>query len=82
MVNCLYCVLCLDLFAKPILTKGSKTLDNMLGITIDVWPNANDLSPYLISLLSKITIQNVAPLYQKIDNDIIVQEQNKLLKTK
>jgi hypothetical protein len=54
----------------------------MLGITIDVWPNANDLSPYLISLLSKITIQNVAPLYQKIDNDIIVQEQNKLLKTK
>jgi len=80
-VNCLYLVLCLDLFSKPVLTKGSQQLDNMLGITINTWPKAQNLKQYIVNLLSNINIQNIAPLYQKIDNNKIIQEHNKLFNT-
>ena len=80
-VNCLYLVLCLDLFSKPVLTKGSQQLDNMLGITMNSWPKTQNVKQYIVNLLSNINIQNIAPLYQKIDNNKIIQEHNKLFNT-
>jgi len=80
MINCLYLVLCLDLFSKPILTKGSVKIENMLGIKIDSWPKDKDLEKYLKKLLIQIKINNVAPLYQRIETSQIQTEQDKLPK--
>lgn len=80
MLNCLYLVLCLDLFSKPVLTKGSIKIENMLGITIDSWPKENNLEQFLKKTLIQVKINNIFPLYQKIEKEQIQAEQDKLPK--
>jgi methionyl-tRNA synthetase len=80
MINCLYLVLCLDLFSKPVLTKGSIKIEDMLGIKIDSWPEENNLEQYIKKILIQVKINNIAPLYQKIEKEQIQVEQDKLPK--
>jgi methionyl-tRNA synthetase len=80
MINCLYLVLCLDLFSKLILTKGSIKIEDMLGVKIDSWPKENSLEQYLKKILIQVKISNIFPLYQKIEKEQIQIEQDKLPK--
>ncbi len=78
--NCLYLVLCLDLFSKPILTKGTVKLEEMLGINISLWPTNKKLVSFIKGLLTHINISTITPLYQKIEKEQILSEQQKISK--
>ena len=80
MSNCLYLVLCLNLFGKPVLTKGTIKLEKMLGIDISSWPTNKKLVSFIKEVLIQVNVKNISPLYQKIEGEQILDEQQKISK--
>ena len=80
MTNCVFLLICLDLFAKPVLTKGTVKIEEMLNISISSWPADKNLIQYIKELLTQIKINVISPLYQRIEGEQIKEEQDKLKK--
>lgn len=65
--NCSFIVLALLVLIKPLMPNAFKNLSAMLGIKIDLWPDAKTLK----KLISKIKITKIKPLFKKIDEKIL-----------
>ncbi|MGB9598342.1 MAG: methionine--tRNA ligase [Minisyncoccales bacterium] len=61
--NALFFILSLMLIGKPFLIETDKKLSSMMGLKINLWPENE--KEFLFSLLKKVKIKKVRPLFEK-----------------
>ena len=74
--NALFIVLALWLVSGPLLIETREKLSKILGVEAPNWPD--DEISFLKSLLSKVKISEVKPLFSKIDEGVVEKETAKL----
>ncbi|KKW15503.1 MAG: Methionyl-tRNA synthetase [Candidatus Jorgensenbacteria bacterium GW2011_GWB1_50_10] len=74
--NALYIILGLFLLLKPLLPGTYEKLEKSLGVGIDEW--SGDEDKLLAELLKRVKIQEVQPLFKKIDESVIEIERKKI----
>lgn len=74
--NSAYIVLALQMLIKPLMPETTEKLSNQLSIKIASWPE--NVGKFLEKNLAKIKIKNIQPLFKKLDEKIIEQENVKI----
>lgn len=77
MANALFIVLAIHLAWEPLIPQTNKKLSEILNIRIAAWPE-KQIIKYLKDFLPKVKIQNLKPLFNKIDTAVIEVEKSKL----
>lgn len=77
MTNALFIVLAIHLAWEPLIPQTNKKLGEILNIRIAAWPE-KQIIQYLKDFLPKVKIQNLKPLFKKIDTVVVEAEMAKL----
>ncbi len=78
MTNALYLTLALFITMQPLLVDAAEKLKKMLGIEESIWPEGKKIDETLTSLMKKVKIEKLTPLFQRIDESVIEEERVKL----
>ncbi len=70
--SALYIVLAIQLTAKPLLIESVRTLEDVVGVSFEDWPE--DPAEVLRNALGNVSIGTPKPLFQKIDENIVEEE--------
>ena len=79
LANGLLIILGLLLVIKPLIPTTVDKLAKMLGVEIEEWPD-KEIIEFLKELLTKVKITNPAPLFAKIDPEVVEEERRKIKK--